>query len=242
MRASLVLQFVPAVMCFIAAFKIYLQNLSSSAVTGWRRHLAASIPAIYTFFLLLIWVLPIQFFLISTLDAKAWFPVVALTLLGVVLGACLPAGYFRLRRVEADDRTYAALGVRRFRNLVAYGEPMVRLMRHIDSESYRRLKRSTLADRERGTKRREKIHWALLLGTIPAAVWAIIQSDFWFAGYLLAANIPMNVYPILLQRYTRARLERMKECIAGAGRQGEKKMPDNTMQSSLKADVIDVMD
>lgn len=152
MRVSLVLQLVPAVMCFIAACIIYRQNLAGSVMTGWRCHLAASIPAIYTFILLLGWVQPIQFFLIYTLDAKAWFPGVGLTLLGVVLGACLPGGYFRLRRVETNGRIYAALGVRRFRNIVAYGDPMVRLMRRIDPESFTRLKRSTLADRQTGHK------------------------------------------------------------------------------------------
>lgn len=210
MRVSLILQVLPVLMCFIAAGVIYLQNLGSAAGTDWRRHLASSVPAVYTFFLLLVWILPIQVFLTYTLDAKAWFPVVVLTFLCVVLGAGLPGGYFRLRRAEADGRIYAALGVRRFRNIVTYGGPMVRLMRRIDPESYTRLKRSTLADRERGTRRREKIHWALLLGTLPAAMWAVTQREFWFAIYLLAANIPMNIYPILLQRYTRSRLERMK--------------------------------
>jgi hypothetical protein len=113
--------------------------------------------------------------------------------------------------VEADGRIYAELGVRRFRNIVAYGGPMVRLMRRIHPESYAHLKRSLLADRERGTRRREKIHWSLLLGTMPAAVCGTMQREFWFAVYLLAANIPMNIYPILLQRYTRARLERLRE-------------------------------
>jgi hypothetical protein len=210
MRGSIVLQALPAMMCFIAASEIYLQNLGSAAKNTTRRHLAASVPAIYTFLLLLIWVLPIQIFLIHTLDSKTWFPIVALTLLGVVLGSCLPRSYFKLRSVEVDGKIYTALGVRRFRKIVAYGGPMVGLMRRIDRESYDRLKRSTLTNSERGTRRREKIHWALLLGTIPTAVWAVLQRELWFAVYLLAANIPMNIYPILLQRYTRARLEGIK--------------------------------
>lgn len=65
-----------------------------------------------------------------------------------------------------------------------------------------------------------------------------MQTEFWFAFYLLAANIPMNIYPILLQRYTRARLERMKERI-GCER---KRPPDNTLHASLNADVIDATD
>lgn len=210
MRFSLLLQLVPGLVCLIAAGAIYLQTLKVAAVTGWRRHLAASIPAVYTFLLLLVWVLPVQLFLIYTLDAKT---VAIITLVCVVLGTCLPVDYFMLPRVEADGRIYAALGVRRFHNIVAYGGPMVRLMRRIEPESYARLKRSTMAGRERRTRKTEKIHWVLLLGTIPPAVWAVMQRELWFAVYLLAANIPMNTYPILLQRYTRARLERIKAYI-----------------------------
>lgn len=228
------LHYIPAVMCFIAAGAIYLQNLGGTAATGWRRYLAAIIPAVYTFVLLLVWVLPVQMFLTRTLESSARVPVVLLTFLCVVIGACLPASYFRLRRAEADGRVYAALGVRRFRNVVAYGGPMVRLMRRIDPESYTRLKRSTLADRERRTRKTEKIHWALLLGTIPAAVWAVLQREYWFVAYLLAANVPMNVYPILLQRYSRARLQRIKEGI-GCGSKGRSKeaTTDTTLQAGL---------
>src|SRR5436190_4957198 len=132
MKGLPVLQLVPAALCVIAAGAIYRQTLASAAGSGWRRHAAASIPAVYTLLLLLVWVLPVQLFLLSTLDARAWLPVLLLTLLGVVLAACLPADYFRLRRIEADGRIYAALGVRRFRSLVTYGDPMVRLMRRID--------------------------------------------------------------------------------------------------------------
>lgn len=213
MRDAVLLQYIPAVMCLLAAGAIYLQNLGGASAIGWRRYLAASIPAVYTFVLLLVWVLPVQMFLTRTLEASARVPVVLLTFLCVVIGACLPGSYFRLRRTEADGRVYAALGVRRFRNVVAYGGPMVRLMRRIDPESYTRLNKSTLAERERRTRKTEKIHCALLLGTIPAAVWAVLQREYWFAAYLLAANIPMNIYPILLQRYTRARLERMKSVL-----------------------------
>jgi hypothetical protein len=210
MRGPSALELVPTGLCAIAAGAIYRQSLGIAQEGGWRRHAAASIPAVYTFFLGLVWVIPIQLFLAATLDTQSQFPVIVLTILGVVLGACLPAAYFRLRRAEADGRTYAALGVRRFRSFVTYGDPMVRLMRRINPASHARLTSSTLAERERRAKRGEKIHWALLLGSVPAAVWAILVQQPWFAAYLLAANVPMNVYPILLQRYTRSRLARIR--------------------------------
>ena len=215
MRIPPVLQLVPAALCAIAAGQIYRQSLGSAAGSGWRRYAAASIPATYTLLLLLGWVLPIQLFLFSTLDTHAWLPVLVLTAFSVMLAALLPNGYFRLRRTEADGRVYAALGVRQFRSLVTYGEPMLRLMRRINPKSRARLNSSTLAERERSTRRTEKIHWALLLGSVPAAVWAILVRESWFAVYLLVANVPMNVYPILLQRYTRARLARIRERARG---------------------------
>ena len=206
---SSLLQLIPAALCVIAAGLIYRQTLSHGGMSGWRRHAAASIPAAYTFLLLLAWVLPIQFFLVSTLTVRSRLPVLILTLLGVVLGACLPAGHFRLRRAEAGGRIYAALGVRRFRSLVTYGDPMVRLMRRIAPESYGQLQYATLAERERRTRKTERIHSAMLLSSLPTATWAVLADAPWFAAYLLAANIPMNVYPIMLQRYTRARLGRI---------------------------------
>jgi hypothetical protein len=72
------------------------------------------------------------------------------------------------------------------------------------------LKTSTLAERENRTKRTERIHWAIWLGAVPTAVWAVMVRKYWFAVYLSLANIPMNVYPILLQRYTRRRLANIR--------------------------------
>jgi hypothetical protein len=124
----------------------------------------------------------------------------------VIVGASLPAGYFQLRRAESDGRIYQAIGVRRFRSIVTHGDPMVRLMRWIDPESHTHLRSSMLSEREEKAKRAEKIHWGMLLGSVPSALWALLVRESWFAIYLLVANVPMNIYPILLQRYTRARL------------------------------------
>jgi hypothetical protein len=59
-------------------FPIYRQTLGNPAANNWRRHVAASIPAIYTLLLLLAWVLPIQQFLFCTLHSEAWLPLLAL--------------------------------------------------------------------------------------------------------------------------------------------------------------------
>jgi Glycosyl-4,4'-diaponeurosporenoate acyltransferase len=82
-------------------------------------------------------------------------------------------------------------------------------MRWIDPGSYTHLNGSALANREKRARQGERIHWAMLLGSVPAAVCAIVVREYWFAVYLLIANVLMNVYPIFLQRYTRARLTSM---------------------------------
>src|SRR4051812_25015063 len=74
------------------------------AVTTWRGHLAARIPMICGSLLILLWYLPIQTFLLYTLTADTWLPVLAPTLLGVMLGLCLPDSYLRLRRVDEVGR------------------------------------------------------------------------------------------------------------------------------------------
>lgn len=68
MSVSVLLQYLPALMCFIAAGAMFLQNLGGAAATGGWRYVAASIPAVYTFVLLLVWVLPVQIFLTHTLE------------------------------------------------------------------------------------------------------------------------------------------------------------------------------
>jgi hypothetical protein len=201
MSGAAVLQLLPGGLCGIAAGAIYRQSLGSAPRGGWRRRAAASIPAAYTFLLLLVWVLPIQLFLVQTFDARAGLALLVLTLAGAALAACLPAAYCRLLPTEANGRIYAALGVRRFRGLVVYGDLMVRLMRWISPASNNHLSCSALTLRQRRTWRTEKIHWTMLA--------AVLARQTWFAAYQLAANVPMNIYPIMLQRYTRARLSRM---------------------------------
>ena len=120
------------------------------------------------------------------------------------------AGYFRLRPFETDGRVYALFGVHRFRYVVSNGDLAVRLMRWIDP-NLARLGRPTLAQHELRRRLSEQLHWGYLLGSIPTMMWAVLVGQPWFAVYLLVGNIVFNLYPILLQRYTRAKLARICE-------------------------------
>ena len=211
MRSEIWLQFLPASLCLIAAGSIYHKSLGTADRWRLRSHFAALIPGLYTWLLLLLWVVPIQVYLTSTLTADSKIPVLSFTVLGMMFGASLPHGYFRLRPNEYGGELYQRVGVRRFRSLVTFGDQMVRLMRSVDPQSQAPLNRGKLDDREKSARRSERIHWAMLLGSLPAGLWAMSENDLVFAAHLAVANIPMNLYPIMLQRYTRARLERLRE-------------------------------
>jgi hypothetical protein len=55
----------------------------------------------------------------------------------------------------------------------------------------------------------ERGHLLMFLAALPARAFALSTSSFKFALYFLIVNIVLNVYPILLQRYTRARIIRI---------------------------------
>jgi hypothetical protein len=107
---------------------------------------------------------------------------------------------------EQGGRVYERLGVRLFRWLVPDGdaankwrrrrEPAFRIIRN---------RRYALAFLRR-TELSEKSHLVMLvLGGLSAAfAWTIGWSGW--AVYLTIGNVLVNLYPVLLQRYTRARI------------------------------------
>jgi hypothetical protein len=121
----------------------------------------------------------------------------------------VPASYFRIRSFERNGRLYEAIGVRLFRWLVPDGDAANRLRRRSDP-AFRiiRNREYALAFRQR-TELSEKSHLVMLvLGCMSAGfAWGIGWRGWAF--YLTAGNIAVNLYPILLQRYTRSRLDRV---------------------------------
>jgi hypothetical protein len=118
----------------------------------------------------------------------------------------MPASYYRVRAFERNGRLYESLGVRHFRWLVPDGDAANRWRRRRDP-AFRviRNRRDARAFRHR-TALSEKSHlMMLMLGAMSAGfAWAIGWPGW--ALYLTAGNVVVNLYPILLQRYTRARL------------------------------------
>lgn len=137
-------------------------------------------------------------------------PVVVCAAAGVAAGAFLPRNWLRTRDAGRTARACERLGVRRFKNVVVFGDFMNRALRRLGwprpfPYTPERIERWML-----WTRVTERIHWAWLAGSLPA-VWAAFHAgERGLALYVLCGNVPFNVYPILLQRYTRARLARIR--------------------------------
>lgn len=121
----------------------------------------------------------------------------------------LPAAYYEVRRFERSGRLYELLGVRLFRRVVPDGDYANRWRRR-EQPSFRVIsnRRLAAAFAER-TKLSEKSHLVLLLIGMASSVFAWQIGWRGWAVYLAAGNVPVNVYPVFLQRYTRARIFRI---------------------------------
>jgi hypothetical protein len=97
------------------------------------------------------------------------------------------------------------LGVGYFRMLVPHGDGINWLVRR-SQPGYRVVRdRLTLADYEARTRGAEAFHLGRLL-MAPAAVYATFAGWSRMALWLTLPSIPLHLYPVLLQRYTRARM------------------------------------
>jgi len=100
------------------------------------------------------------------------------------------------------------LGVRYFQMLVPHGDGFNWLVRR-SQPGYRVVRdRLTLADYETRTRVAEAFHLGCLLVMAPAAFYAMFAGWAGMALCLTLPSIPLHLYPVLLQRYTRARIAR----------------------------------
>lgn len=124
----------------------------------------------------------------------------------IALWWVLPRRYFRVHRFERTGRLYEKLGVRAFRHVAPDGDLINRWVRR-SVPGYRVVQgRRAAAALVARTERSERGHAVLLmLGMVSAGyAWALGWRGW--ALYLTVGNLLVNLYPILLQRYTRSRL------------------------------------
>jgi hypothetical protein len=180
----------------------------------------------------LLWVLPLLLFAATHARTAPPAPAAALVTLLVAAGIALPRSlgerYFRTRHWERDGTLYRALGVRRFGRWAPRGAVMQRIARRHAAGSTRGTRATTprspathaagrhaLGDATRASERTH-VWWLFMTGAL--IVWAGAIGAWPAAALLIAVNIAFNVYPILLQRETRARLQRVARRDAGPDR------------------------
>jgi hypothetical protein len=123
----------------------------------------------------------------------------------------LPKAYYRTRRFERGGRVYEKLGVRAFRMVMTNGDWINRRVRQAYPGYCVSAPRDRLETSLRNTLSAEKSHLVLaILGAGAAFYAAAIAWNGW-AVWLTVSNLAANVWPILLERYTRARLTSLTE-------------------------------
>jgi len=117
--------------------------------------------------------------------------------------------FFRPREFEAY--LHERFGIRRFRRYMLLG---------IGSTNARRLDWHPIRDREgsvqnalesfeKQTKRNETAHLVVLIGLAGMSAHLVAEGRYAQALVVILINIPFNVYPIMLQRYSRHRANRL---------------------------------
>lgn len=132
-----------------------------------------------------------------------WWPMVWTGTLSRLVLVRLPEGYHALRRWEEGGRVYERLGVRAAkavlrRGLLARFNPDLHLPRERTP-----VQLEHLAQRMRDA---EASHAVLFVATLPVVAHAVLQGWWLAAALTLAFDVLMNGYPVMLQRYNRARL------------------------------------
>jgi hypothetical protein len=132
----------------------------------------------------------------------------AFALAAVVFAALRPsAGYYRLRPFEASGEFYARLGVCFFRRFVPLGDYFNRLARRSVPDFRVVRYAGDVARAERSGRLYERIHVTFLVFLLPPTCWGLVCGQYGFAAEQTLFNVLFNLYPIMPQRYTRARLD-----------------------------------
>jgi hypothetical protein len=132
-----------------------------------------------------------------------WWPMVWVGTTSRLVQLRLPEGYHALRRFERGGEVYGRLGVRVAksalrRGLLARFNPDLHLPSERTPEQLEHL-----AQRMRDA---EASHTVLFVATLPVVAHAAARG-WWVAAVLtLVFDVVMNGYPVMLQRYNRARL------------------------------------
>ena len=118
--------------------------------------------------------------------------------------------YFNLFSFELDGRLYEALGVRYFKRFASAGD-FFNYRRRRSDPGFRNVKNySSAIEWQARTSFNELAHLCNLIFNLVMVVWLCSQARYTWLGPILFLNLILNVYPIMLQRYNRARIRRIR--------------------------------
>lgn len=164
-----------------------------------------------------LWSLPAKGFWLVALGLVPWFHPVpgldALPWLGVALATgplifLAPRGFHVPRAWEGRGRVYRFFGVELFRSIVANGDLVNRFVRARHGTAYS-VYGSDIAKLVPKSIWNEQRHWAYLCWGFVTAWYAFSVGWESWAVWLTGTNVGANLYPIMLQRYSRARVLRL---------------------------------
>jgi len=131
-------------------------------------------------------------------------------LAGQFVSFVLGSRYYRIRPFEREGHLYEKVGTGFFQMLVGRGpwtilNPTLRFSGKV----------AQLAGLEKEMRKAEGGHLLAFIAVILATVFAAVQGWLDAAGWLLLFNVPFNLYPVMLQRCNRARIQRVLGRLGG---------------------------
>ena len=177
---------------------------------------ATQLPGLYLGAIIIIscaaGLVPLELFLVEIWSRHGFFSLLLIILplvAGGLIVQSLPERYYRTQRFEASGCLYEWLGVRFFKRFPPNGDFINRINRRFNP-AYRVVRdKASIVEFAAGTRLAEKCHLISLFLVLPAVAYALALGWNQFALWLVLPNIPLHFYPVLLQRYTRARIERV---------------------------------
>ena len=135
--------------------------------------------------------------------AVVWLPMTWLGTVSHVLPIRLPAAVHTLRRCERDGRVYERLGVRLIKRLLRRG-PLALFNPGLHLPATRTA--ANVAALEQRMCAAEASHAILFVLTLAIVAHAAARGWWLGAAATLVFDVLVNGYPVMLQRYNRARL------------------------------------
>lgn len=134
-----------------------------------------------------------------------WLPMVWLGTVSRFLVPRLPPRYHALRKFEIDGHIYELLGVRLVKWLLRRGPLAVF---NPDLHMPKERTPANLAHLEQKMRDAEASHFILLVLTLGVVAHAAVRGWWGAAAWTILFDVLVNGYPVMLQRYNRARLSK----------------------------------